>query len=335
MIRICTAGLVLLLTGAAPGAFAQDGQTFEADVIQITNFIGRIDVREGGDTIVIDARPGAGGDAAAQLRLTGGVVTIDGGQSVSRVNCRWRDGEAYLGGGGGWFGLGGSSSRAISDYPTLVITAPASLGLVIRDSIFEGEAGALGDADLAMRSCTHFTAGDVSGELKARMSGSGALTTGAVGEGADLALSGSGRVTTGDIAGALDARLSGSGNIRTGDVSGDISAVVSGSGSLTSGAVGGLNAVVSGSGSVRTGEQTGAMSARISGSGSVRVESGRAQPFSAAVSGSGSVRHGGEAVDVDVAISGSGGVRAERFTGEMRWRGRGAPASSTSSSASD
>jgi hypothetical protein len=334
MIRVCTAGLALLMTGAAPGAFAQEGQAFDADTVQIINFIGRIEIREGGDAIVVEARPGAGGDAAAQVQLTGGVVAIDGGQTVSRTNCRRRDGEAYLGGGGGWFGFGGGSSRAMSDYPSLVITAPASMGLVIRDSIYEGQAGALGEADLAMRSCTHFTAGDVSGALKASVSGSGALTTGAVGEGAVLALSGSGRVTTGDIAGPLDARLSGSGDIRTGDVSGDISAVVSGSGSLTAGAVGGLNAVVSGSGSVRTGEQTGAMSARISGSGSVRVESGRAQPFSAVVSGSGSVRHGGEAVDVDVAISGSGGVRAERFSGEIRWRGRGAPASG-SSSASD
>ncbi len=332
MIRVCTAGLALLLTSAAPGAFAQDGQAFDAEIVQISNFIGRIEVREGGEGIVVEARAGAGGEAAPELRLTGGVVAIDGGLSVTRVNCRRRNGEAHLGGGGGWFGLGGGASRAISDYPSLVITAPASMALVIRDSIFEGQAGALGEADLAMRSCTHFSAGDVSGELKARMSGSGALTTGAVGAGADLALSGSGRITTGDIAGSADARVSGSGGIRIGDVAGALSAVVSGSGGLNAGDVGELNAVVSGSGSVRTGEQTGAMSARVSGSGSVRAASGRAQPLRATVSGSGSVRHGGEVVDADVSISGSGGVRAERFTGETRWRGRGAPASSASSS---
>lgn len=334
MIRVCTAGLALLMTGAAPGAVAQEGQTFDADTVQIINFIGRIEVREGGESIVVEARPGSGGGAAAQVQLTGGVVAIDGGQTVSRINCRRRDGEAWLGGGGGWFGFGGGDARPMSDYPSLVITAPASMGLVIRDSIYEGEAGALGEADLAVRSCGHFTAGDVSGALSASMSGSGALTTGSVGEGADLALSGSGRITTGNVGGAVDARVSGSGDIRAGDVAGGMRAIVSGSGSLTAGSVGVLNAVVSGSGSVRTGEQTGAMSARISGSGSVRVESGRAQPFSAVVSGSGSVRHGGEAVDVDVAISGSGGVRAERFSGEIRWRGRGAPASG-SSSASD
>lgn len=315
MIRVCTAGLALLMTGAAPGAVAQEGQTFDADTVQIINFIGRIEVREGGESIVVEARPGSGGGAAAQVQLTGGVVAIDGGQTVSRINCRRRDGEAWLGGGGGWFGFGGGDARPMSDYPSLVIIAPASMGLVIRDSIYEGEAGALGEADLAVRSCGHFTAGDVSGALSASMSGSGALTTGSVGEGADLALSGSGRITTGNVGGAVDARVSGSGDIRAGDVAGGMRAIVSGSGSLTAGSVGVLNAVVS-------------------GSGSVRVESGRAQPFSAVVSGSGSVRHGGEAVDVDVAISGSGGVRAERFSGEIRWRGRGAPASG-SSSASD
>ncbi|MCH8490723.1 MAG: DUF2807 domain-containing protein [Oceanicaulis sp.] len=330
MIRVCTAGLALLLTGAAPGAFAQEGQAFDAEVIQISNFIGRIEVREGGEEIVVEARAGAGGEAAPELRLTGGVVAIDGGQSVSRMNCRRRDGEAYLGGGGGWFGFGASASRAISDYPSLVITAPASLALVIRDSIYEGAAGSLGEADLAMRSCTRFAAGDVSGELKARMSGSGALIIGAVGAGADLAMSGSGRVTAGDVNGPVDARVSGSGGIRIGDVSGALSAVVSGSGGLTAGDVGDFNAVVSGSGSVRTGEQTGAMTARVSGSGSVRAASGRAEPLRATVSGSGSVRHGGESVNADVSISGSGGVRAERFTGETRWRGRGAPASSAS-----
>lgn len=329
MIRVCTAGLALMLTSAAPGAFAQEGRAFDAEVIQISNFIGRIEIREGGEGIVIEARAGAGGEAAPELRLTGGVVAIDGGQRVSRVNCRRRDGEAYLG-GGGWFGFGGGSSRAISEYPSLVITAPPSLALVIRDSIYEGQAGALGEADLAMRSCTHFSAGDVSGEFKASMSGSGALTVGAVGAGADLALSGSGRITAGDVNGPVDARVSGSGAIRIGDVAGALSAVVSGSGGLTAGDVGDLNAVVSGSGSVRAAEQTGAMTARVSGSGSVRAASGRADPLRATVSGSGSVRHGGEAANADVTISGSGGVRAERFTGDTRWRGRGAPASSAS-----
>ncbi|MBI1264078.1 MAG: hypothetical protein GC187_05025 [Alphaproteobacteria bacterium] len=330
MIRVCTAGLALLLMGAAPGAFAQDAGAYDAGTVQITNFIGRIEIREGGDQVVVEARPGADGADTAQVSLTGGVVVIDGGQTVSGVNCRRRDGEAFLGGGRSWFGFGGGDSRAISEYPSLVITAPASLGLVIRDSIYEGEAGALGEANLAVRSCTHFTTGQIAGALNAAMSGSGALTAGDVGGAANFALSGSGRITTGDIAGAVDARISGAGDVRTGDIAGALTAVVSGSGGLATGDAGDLTSVVSGAGSVRVEDQTGAMSARISGSGSVRAASGRAQPFSAIVSGAGSVRHGGEAVDVDVAISGSGSVQAGQYSGELRWRGRGAPAATAS-----
>ncbi|KAA5804489.1 hypothetical protein F1654_00295 [Alkalicaulis satelles] len=328
MMKIYASGLAALTLGAAPAALAQQGQGYDAGVVQIANFIGNIEIREGGERIVVEARPGAGGQDAASVRLSGGVVAIDGGQSVGRVNCRRRDGEAYIGARGGWFGLGGAQT-ALSDYPSLVITAPASMGLVIRQSLYQGEAGALGEADLEMRSCAHFRAGDIAGPLTARMSGSGALTAGNVGADADLVLSGSGRVTTGDIAGAADARISGSGAVRTGDISGPSSVTVSGSGGFQAGEIGDLTAVVSGSGSVRASGQTGALTTRISGSGSVRLGSGRADPLRATISGSGSVRHGGEAANADVNISGSGSVRASRFTGETRWRGRGAPPASS------
>ncbi|MCC5997428.1 MAG: DUF2807 domain-containing protein [Oceanicaulis sp.] len=331
MIRLSMAGLAALSLSAAPGALAQEAGVYDAGAVQIANFIGRIEVREGGEGIAVEARPGAGGEAAAQVRLTGGVVAIDGGQSLGRMSCRRRGGEAYISTRRGWFGMGGDET-ALRDYPSLVITAPASMALVIRQSVYEGQAGDLAQADLELRSCGHFSAGDVAGDLTARMSGSGALSAGAVGGDAELTVSGSGRIRTGDIDGGASVRVSGSGAAETGNIAGPLGVRVSGSGGLTAGEIGDLDAVVSGSGGVRASAQTGAVTARISGSGSVRLASGRADPLRATVSGSGSVRHGGEAADADVTISGSGTVRASRFTGDTRWRGRGAPASSSSAS---
>ena len=272
---LCTASL------SAPAALAQSDQSFAGDAISIQDFVGRIEVRESQSSqISVSVRRGDGEYTAPLVTESGGRVLIDGETSMRGLQCSRRGGVVRV---GTRFG----SRRPITDYPTLVIEAPASLALSIDDSLFVGETGNLGSASIEVDRCGDFAMGDIAENASFEVNGSGDLTVGSIGGDARFGINGSGDI---------DAR-----------------------------SVGDLRVSINGSGDIEIATQTGAFTADINGSGDINIHNGRAQPFNVGINGSGDINHGGEVVDADVDINGSGDVSAGEFSGSLRWsdsRGR-------------
>lgn len=302
-IRAVLAAAVIFV---APPVFAQSQQSYDSRGLSIENFIGRIEVRTGtGSQVVVRVEPGSGGHDRPDVALRGGVVIIDGGQNMSGRNCSRRGGEIHVGAGGRFLGLfGGSGGGALSEFPALIVEAPAGVNLSINRSIYQGAAGDLGDAAVRVNGCGDFRINAIAGDADLAINGSGDLHTGPVGGEARLSVNGSGDLYAGDIAGAARISINGSGDVRVASLRD-------------------ARLSINGSGDIHAGRQDGAFSAGINGSGDIRIAEGRAQPFAASINGSGDVRYGGEAVDATVAIRGSGSVTAGTFSGAMNWTGRG------------
>jgi hypothetical protein len=313
------AGTAIALAGLgaiASTASAVDSQeSFAGGHVRIENFIGRIEIRNGGSGIRVEVRnPGDAAEDPVAVATSGG-VEIDGGQSVRNLNCRTNNGNIRI---GRWM-----SSRPIEDYPTLVITAPATLDFELADSAFVGEAGDLGSLDLSMNSCGRFEAGDIAGRAGLRINGSGDVTVGEIGGDADFSVNGSGDIVTGDIAGGADIGINGSGDIRSGNVGGDTEIGINGSGDVELADIASLDIEISGSGDVEARSMRGAFSAGIAGSGDIVVHDGRADPFEARINGSGDIRFGGTAVNITVRESGGGDIEIGEIEGSVDWRRNG------------
>ena len=100
-----------------------------------TNFIGQVEIRESqGDAISVSVRVNNPDYAGPDIRQAGGRVDIDGGQSMRGLNCQNRNNVLRVG-----RRFGGRVE--ITEYPVLIIEAPASLAFSIDDSTYFGEAG--------------------------------------------------------------------------------------------------------------------------------------------------------------------------------------------------
>ncbi|WP_417484275.1 GIN domain-containing protein [Maricaulis salignorans] len=313
-----TAFALASLAVIANAATAQDqGQSYSADTVSIENFIGRVEIRTGSsDQVSVEISNAGGLVDNPSVDYSGSRVAIDGGQSIRNLNCSTRRGEIRI--GRRW-----SGQHAITDYPVLTITAPASLALEMRESAFQGNAGDLGSLDLTMNSCGRFEAGDIAHDAEISINGSGDVTTRAIGGDADIGINGSGDVVLGTVAGTADIGINGSGDVQMADVGGDAEVGINGSGDVEFGRVAGLDVRISGSGDVEAASMNGAFSARIGGSGDIAVHDGRAEPFDVSINGSGDVSFGGTAVNVTVRESGGGDVDIGEIEGSVDWRRNG------------
>jgi putative autotransporter adhesin-like protein len=311
------AGLALFSVAASATQLAGAPQSYSGTALEIENFVGRIEIRTGSADTVSVAMTNTGGHVDDPVVSdAGGTVRIDGGQRLRNVSCNTRNNTTTI-------GLNRGQRHNIDEYPSLVITAPASLALELENSAFIGQAGDLGSLTMNMRSCGRFTAGDVAGDVRLRISGSGDVTTSSIGGRAWIDINGSGDVVTGSVGDEVSIEISGSGDVLTGDVSGDAEVEINGSGDVAFGSVAGLAVNVSGSGDVEAASVNGAFSARISGSGDIEVHGGRAEPFEASVHGSGDIAFGGTAVNLTVRENGGGDISVEAIEGSVNWTRNG------------
>ncbi|WP_300531230.1 DUF2807 domain-containing protein [Maricaulis sp.] len=314
------AGAAAILAGTAAfgasTAVQSSSDSYTADALMIENFIGRVEIREGSGNRISVAMTNSGEHAEdPSISEAGGTVSIDGGQEMRRLSCNVRNDRMRIG--------YGRSRHPIEEYPSLIITAPASVALELRRSAFVGEAGDLGSLDISMSSCGNFTAGDIAGNADVRISGSGDVTARSVGGSADVDINGSGDVILTAIGGDTSIDISGSGDVAMDDVDGGVDISINGSGDVELGSIGDLSINVSGSGDVEADRMNGAFSARINGSGDIHVRGGRAEPMEARIHGSGDIRFDGTAVNVTVVEGGSGDVHIDDVEGSVNWRRNG------------
>lgn len=270
---------------------------------------------------------------------------VDGDRLIINGGIKKPDGDKCKGYYGSWSwnerkteNFGGYED--LEDYPKLTITAPSDTVLVIRNSIPFIESGDLGGADLEIQACGKVNMGDISGDIRVELSGSGDVTAGDV-ENADLdlrgsgdvsiedakivtaSLSGSGDIVTGDMSRA-ELSLRGSGDIEFEDVSGAVNATLTGSGDINGGDIGGgVEATLRGSGDIELGDVTGPTQLESRGSGDIVVDGGQTEMLYIESSGSSTISYGGTADNAELTASGSSDIYVERVKGVADMRESG------------
>lgn len=321
---LSTAGLAALglsmatQTGAGASAYAQSlagAQAYSGGTLEIENFIGVIEIREGSGEITVTVENTGGHVEDPMVSASSDTVRVDGGQSLRNINCNTRNNQMRI---GPRFNM-----HDIEEYPRLVITAPSDTVLSLHDSAYRATAGDLGSLDLGVVSCGDFEAGDVAGDARIAIAGSGDVFIGTVGGDADIDIGGSGDVETGRVSGMGDIDIGGSGDVTVDDFGGSVEISIGGSGDVVTGDVASLSVRVNGSGDITTGALNGAFDASINGSGDIDIARGRAQPFTVDINGSGDVDFGGTAVDVRVRENGSGDINVRDMEGSIDWRRHG------------
>ena len=266
-----------------------------------------------------------------RLIINGGIKKPDGDKCKGYYGSwSWNDRKSESFGG----------YQDLEDYPKLTITAPSNTVLVIRNSIPFIESGDLGGADVEIQACGKVNMGDIAGDIRVELSGSGDVTAGDV-ENAELDLRGSGDVAI-ENARAVIATLSGSGDIVTGDmdsaelslrgsgdvefedVSGAVNASLTGSGDINGGDIGGgIDATLRGSGDIDIGDVTGPTQLESRGSGDIVVDGGRTDMLFIKSSGSSTISYGGTAENAELTASGSSDIYVERVKGVADMRESG------------
>lgn len=331
-------------------ALATAMQAGGAPVIEIENFIGTVRVEQGA---TLEARLVSQSGSDTVIGSSGGVLSVDGGESMRRMRCfgGWRDQRV---------GLNRREALSFDDLPVLIITTPNPANVELDESIVRAQLGATQSLDLVMSHCSTLEAGDVSSDARLAIRGSGHVSVGEIGGALTAALSGSGHLSAQDVGDSVDLAVSGSGDVKLGDVGGDMEVGISGSGEVDAGHVARLEASVSGSGNVEIGNapggvqyaasgsgdlsvgatsdvsvsisgssnmevasMDGVLEMSSSGSGDVRIEQGRASSVEARLGGSSDLWFGGTAGDVDIHVSGGSDAYIRTVTGQRNIRTSG------------
>jgi hypothetical protein len=191
----------------------------------------------------------------------------------------------------------GYGSVTNAQMPQIVVHAPRTLH-VEDSSAGLAEIGPTQSLDLDLTGCGSATAGDVAGELKVNLRGSGQIHAAAA-HTIDADITGSGSVIAGAVADGADISVLGSGSVTLGSLNGALNTNSRGSGDInvSAGAITSADLDVLGSGGVSIAAPVQTLKASIRGSGDVNV--------TAAVH------------DVDASIAGSGSVHATSITGAL------------------
>jgi hypothetical protein len=215
----------------------------------------------------------------------GGRTYVDGGLWGRLRGCGVRAGQPVA-------RVVGLPDIALAALPLVVVRTPMDVHISVAGEVW-GQAGRSNSIELGNSGCGGWAVGDVRGRLKVGQAGSGDTRTGAAGA-AELSATGSGSITTGAIGGPVVAMNVGSGDIDIASVNGPLNARIAGSGRVQvaagratsmqasiagsggvtlNGVAGSLKATVMGSGDIRVAKVTGAVSKSVMGSGVVRVGS--------------------------------------------------------------
>jgi hypothetical protein len=306
----------------------------------IEDFVGRITVVETSSSKIKVTRED--NMKGVNLYEDGGNLKIDGGiNDPDGDKCKGYYGQFNI----TWFKKNNSGEfggyEDLEDYPQLTIEAPKDTALVIRNSVPFMTAGDLGSVDANLGHCGKVNLGDIAGDVRANIRGSGDLSAGNIGN-AVINVRGSGDVEFEDaghveifISGSGDAEfnnvrsaevsVSGSGDVSFEDIDGPLSVESHGSGDFEAGDVNGDFVYDShGSGDLEIDSITGRASVDIAGSGDADIDDGDVSELRVSTTGSSDFRFDGTAESADLYASGASDIYVNEVTGEVRSKERGA-----------
>jgi len=332
MVKRLIAGTCLTAALASP-AFA-DGPE-----LMIEDFVGRITVVETSSSNIKVTRED--NMKGVNLYEDGGSLKIDGGIDDPDGNkCKGYYGKYSI----SWFKKENSGQMGgyedLDDYPKLTIEAPTNTALVIRNSIPFMTTENLGSIDADINHCGDVRVGDVSGDVRANIRGSGDLVGGDIGN-ADITVKGSGDVEFQDagfvelsISGSgdgefenvtsADVRISGSGDVSFENINGPLSVDSRGSGDFEAGDVSGDFVYDSrGSSDLELDSVTGRISVEIGGSGDAHIDGGQASELRVSTTGASEFSFDGTADSADLYASGASDIYIAEVTGEVRQKESG------------
>lgn len=333
MIKRILAGTCLAAALTAP-AFA-DGPE-----LLIEDFVGTITVVEtSSSNIKITKDANMKGvdlyEDGGSLKINGGITDPDGNK------CKGYYGKYSI----TWFKKESSGEMGgyedLEDYPKLTIEAPSDTALVIRNSIPFMTTENLGSIDANIDHCGSVRVGDVAGDVRASIRGSGDLSGGTIGN-ANITVKGSGDVEFQDagfveisISGSGDAEfenvtsadvsISGSGDVEFENIDGPLSVDSRGSGDFEAGDVDGDFVYDSrGSSDLELDSVTGRISVEMGGSGDAHIDGGEASELRVSTTGASDFRFEGIAESADLYASGASDIYVRKVTGEVRKKESGA-----------
>jgi len=268
--RSITAPLVGSVIAALVGAGVGPAlaESYDAQHVKITRFIGVVDIQAGGvDRVSVEYDNGEGLVDAPDFHVDGDTLEIEQVARFTDINCRSRNGGRSI-------AIGRRGDYApIAAYGRLVVRVPDGAEVALRGGAADGVIGDVGELDLGLSSCSDITAGDVAGDAEVAVNGSGDIEVGQVGGDLDAAVNGSGDIHIGSVAGSLNLAINGSGTIDVARVNGNIDAAIRGSGDIVirGGEAPVLDVAVMGSGDVRFDGVAGDVELAAMGSGDVYV----------------------------------------------------------------
>lgn len=313
------AGVIGLSTANAGSQITEQTHSYNVRGVHIDGLIARVRVEThaGAGPLTLRFEGGDLGLDELVLEDNEDALFIHGRQNLSRTQCQSRNNRVRVGPRG--------RLRPIEDYPTIVISAPNTIGLEIEDAILFGEIGDVGAMALEISHCGDITAGNVSDSAAIDVRGSGDLKMGHVGASAAIDIRGSGDIEMGNIGEIAVIEVRGSGDIIAGDVGQQLMIEIPGSGDLRFGEVHNARIEVRGSGDIVMDRLDGSLDVDIAGSGDILIRNGEVSPMSVDINGSGDVDFRGTARDVSVRENGSGDVSIARTEGDVRWTRHGRP----------
>lgn len=279
------AGAAMLMAGAAQAAPSVEIRDAVARVVVVPQ--ARSDVK-----VVIKS---TNADLPLTIRTDGDKTIVDGDLDRSMGgdkirNCTSQNGVTSV-------TVTGVGKVGWDAMPEIIVYTPMDARVGASGAVF-GSVGRTDSLNLSNAGCGDWTVGNVAGELKLNIAGSGDTAAGSSGM-AGINLAGSGDATLGAVGGDLKVHIAGSGDVKAGAVSGRLSVATGGSGDAEVASV------------------AGAISTKTAGSGDVIIRGGRASALSVSTAGSGDVLFGGTAGSVSAKIAGSGDVRVAQVSGSI------------------
>lgn len=279
--------LVLPAAAGDSGWVVWPTKSFNAGSLRVEDIVGsvRVNVQDGPMKVdVSGSRPLVAG---LTVKQDGGQLVISGNEVDSFDVWDWKK----------WFDFSHINDDRNGKL-FIKVTVPKGTSVRVEDLV--------GDA----------TIGDTYGPLRLETT-AGDSTVGRTSM-ARISMAGSGKTTVGDVAGELRMEIAGSGRI-TAHNAGNVKADIAGSGDAVVAAIAsGLSVDIAGSGDFTAQKVNGPVKIDIAGSGNVKINDGYADPLHVDIIGAGDLYFGGMAVDPRISAMGSGNVRIKSYKGSLK-----------------
>ena len=288
MIGAAVAALLVLPAAAGDnGWVVWPTKTFQTSSLKVDDIVGNVRVNVQDGPMRVDVSGSRAMIGGVTVKPEGSVLHIQGGEFDNFNVWDWKK----------WFDF---SNIRDSHNGKLFIKVTVPRGTEVRVDDLVGDAN-IGDTFGKVRLAT--TAGDSS--------------VGRTSE-ARIEMDGSGKTSVGDVAGELRLDIAGSGHIVAHNA-GQVRADIAGSGDAVVGQIAnGVRIDIAGSGDFTAHSVNGPVKVDIAGSGNVKIADGLANPLRVDILGAGDFFFGGLAVDPRIEAVGSGNVKIKAYKGQLK-----------------